>query len=162
MSGKLILLSNTNLLPVGGKGERRLQRRCFRSIHGNPGGQAPFHMEVHWLWTGDSSEQIHPHLDFIEITHLLKKKKKLREMGIVFIILPHCCFPRSSNLDTGKVHSFKWQEHEFVKVNVEQAIFPLPQYYALKGFSIPPPSSFFFLSFWVCNIAEMSYGLKGV
>lgn len=25
MSGKLILLSNTNLLPVGGKGERRLR-----------------------------------------------------------------------------------------------------------------------------------------
>lgn len=72
-------------------------------------------------------------------------------MSIIFTVLPHCCFPRSSKLDTGNVHSFKWQEHGFVKVNVEQVIFSLLQYYAFKRFL--HSSTFFFF-----NIVEMSDG----
>lgn len=75
MSGKLILLSNTNLLPVGGKGERRLREDVLDQYMVTQEGKLRFTQKFIGCEQGIQSEQIHPHLDFIEITHLLKKKK---------------------------------------------------------------------------------------
>lgn len=106
MSGKLILLSNTNLLPVGGKGERRLREDVLDQYMVTQEGKLRFTQKFIGCEQGIQVSRFI--LIWISLKSLIySKKKKLREKGIVFTILPHCCFPRSSNLDTGKVHSFK-------------------------------------------------------
>lgn len=72
MSGKLILLSNSNLLPVGGKGERKLREDVLDQYTATKKDKHCFTWKFIGC-AGDSSEQIHPYLNFTDIIHLLRR-----------------------------------------------------------------------------------------
>lgn len=92
MSGKLILLSNTNLLPVGGKGERRLREDVLDQYMATQEGKLCFTGKfIGCEWGIQGSRFI---LIWISLKSFIysKKMNNLREMGAVFTILPHLLF----------------------------------------------------------------------